>query len=618
MNITNKSFNNNCILNSSNSINKKSSNIQINTQLDELDNKNTNKIRSNIENMTNKSVTLKLKTNAPLINTLDNKSNLNISSNACIDDKTNTNKYKNNILNNSIVIKDNNNNNIYINNIHIININKEECKDKRNLFNNTDLNILNQFNDLSKNKNINNNNNKYDDAILGKKLLNTSSITLQSLRKNIECFICNCSYLNNSVYKGVDCYDSHYFCYKCGIMYYQEQISCNNVYFYGKENYINNDNYIDYSKNYSINNEHFYCPVYKCCNYVPIKYIKEIISKESYLKYQKQYFNIIEKYSINKKTINSNNNINMNNNEFNSNRLLININQPNLVKTYEDKNNIINSPILKKQISKDEDKQIKRKAIKIIKSKHIIEVTNKNLLKNYYDKKQIFCNLCKYPSLFVNKKLDSIKCLNCFCKICTYCYKQLNNDHFNPIKTSHCKVAYRPGSVSIYTHDIDTEGNITVKSNKNIKDKLIKMCYCLTIIIGSIIFFYIGIIYSTYCITNNFFYNKKHKIIKKLFNNRTDYVNNLLKYKENFSEYTLINHNFYSKYVLINNLFIIKKNVSSNKNRHFLLNIIYFILKFIKFLIYLLVLIIAILVTIIVSWIISFYIPGIVCITLDN
>ena len=137
---------------------------------------------------------------------------------------------------------------------------------------------------------------------------------------------------------------------------------------------------------------YLYCPLYKCSMEVNIELIKQNISKN----YYDLFLQNIEK----KKFIEQNSKIKIGDNILNNKELIYHKFQ-----------------------------------------KHFFEITNDSEV--YYSLNKIkyqYCPNCGIKKLFTVPQWNIIKCLNCLKWYCKFCFKEVDNDHFNKFSDKYCRV----------------------------------------------------------------------------------------------------------------------------------------------------------------------------------
>ena len=235
------------------------------------------------------------------------------------------------------------------------------------------------------------------------------------------CFICN-SY-DERLYHAKNC--KHFFCDECGKSYFEQQAKK------GK---------------YSLK-----CPKYNCNNDINLNNLKDILSRETYIKLDtyRKISNNLNKLT----TIKLNENIipkifTPKSNKRNSFETISNESYKGLNCL---KKNFLKIPHNKKFNNKNNDF--------VQRTKHILKFDNsprfKHRLKVEHEKSKIICSKCKEPSLFKRDDLTYIKCLNCGNVICKYCFKKLNNYKKFYTRNLLCGVCYarkkKRKKISIFT-----------------------------------------------------------------------------------------------------------------------------------------------------------------------
>ena len=137
---------------------------------------------------------------------------------------------------------------------------------------------------------------------------------------------------------------------------------------------------------------YLYCPLYKCRKEVNIELIKQNVSKN--------YFDLFLQNIEKKKFIKQNSKMTIDNNILNKNELIYTKFQ-----------------------------------------KHFFEITNDSEV--YYSLNKIknqYCPNCGIRKLFTVPQWNIIKCLNCLKWYCKFCFKEVDNDHFNKFSEKYCRV----------------------------------------------------------------------------------------------------------------------------------------------------------------------------------
>ena len=73
--------------------------------------------------------------------------------------------------------------------------------------------------------------------------------------------------------------------------------------------------------------------------------------------------------------------------------------------------------------------------------KHFFEITNDSEI--YYSLNKVknqYCPNCGIRKLFSVPQWNIIKCLNCLKWYCKFCFKEVDNDHFNKFSDKYCRV----------------------------------------------------------------------------------------------------------------------------------------------------------------------------------
>lgn len=205
------------------------------------------------------------------------------------------------------------------------------------------------------------------------------------------CFICY-SY-DDKLYHTKNC--NHFFCKECGRNYFEQQVQR-----------------IIYTLK---------CPKYNCNNNLNLNSIKEILSKEAFIK--------LETYEKLNNNLNKRTSVNL------IEKMVPNLNAPNSNKrnsfetiSHESfkglnclKRNFFKIPKGKKHKNNHNTK----------KKKHILKIDSNTKFKTRIlkenEKNKIICSKCKKPSLFKRDDLTYIRCLNCDNIFCKFCLKKFNN-----------------------------------------------------------------------------------------------------------------------------------------------------------------------------------------------
>ena len=134
------------------------------------------------------------------------------------------------------------------------------------------------------------------------------------------------------------------------------------------------------------------CPLFKCNKEIDIQFVKKNI--------QKNYFDMYLENIDKKKFINQNTKYTIDN--------ILNKNE----KIYEKFN-----------------------------KKHVAEITNNEEIYYSFNKvKSQYCPFCGINKIFTIPQWSVIKCLNCLKWYCKYCFKEVDNDHFNKFNENYCRV----------------------------------------------------------------------------------------------------------------------------------------------------------------------------------
>ena len=110
----------------------------------------------------------------------------------------------------------------------------------------------------------------------------------------------------------------------------------------------------------------------------------------------------------------------------------------------EDKKIIISDISKNKKLDDDKNKSNNiSKNLDKYQYSNVLDINKNNNLLNFIKHKDEFCPRCHEISLYQKTNSLFYKCLNCGYKICKYCYKEYNNNHFIMNNSNHCKVFYR-------------------------------------------------------------------------------------------------------------------------------------------------------------------------------
>ena len=300
-------------------------------------------------------------------------------------------------------------NNIYDNNIKLkLRLNKDEIIHRNKVSNK----LINR--NFEKNKNFPKIKKNYYTLIKSRTFNDkkSSDINKNNSSKILQlfCFICNT--YDERLYHARNC--KHFFCDECGKAYFDQQVK---------------------KGIYTLE-----CPKYNCFNNLNLNNIKDILSRETYIKldtYQRMNNNLNKLTSI---KINE--------------KLLQNLNTPKSMKrnsfeTISNNGSYKGLNCFKKNFLKiPHDNKYKNKNNNIIqRTKHILKIDNtshfKNRIKLENEKNKNICLKCKNPSLFKRDDLTYIKCLNCDNVFCKYCFKRFNTSKKFLRRNVICSVCYQ-------------------------------------------------------------------------------------------------------------------------------------------------------------------------------
>jgi hypothetical protein len=206
-----------------------------------------------------------------------------------------------------------------------------------------------------------------------------------------KCIFCD-KISNNEKYNSYfTC--SHFFCKKCGKIFYEDNI----------DSMISKNNFKPFVK----------CPIIDCPKKISLSLLKSIISEEYY----------------NELMIN----FNKNKNEM-SNRKLKNQKDITIMKTETIANKKKDEILNKNKVCNESYKYLQ---------KNIIDLNSNNKYVYYIKKSFIRCDNCKEYSIYSGIEGNYDRCLKCMSKYCKYCHKIFENSHLDITKITHCKVFYR-------------------------------------------------------------------------------------------------------------------------------------------------------------------------------
>ena len=227
----------------------------------------------------------------------------------------------------------------------------------------------------------------------GQMKYNVNNINTINNKNNIKkCLFCD-KISNNVEYNSFfSC--GHFFCKKCGKIFYEEII----------EMMIKNKKF-----------KCLQCPVINCPKEISLPLLKLIISENFY---NELAFNI-------DKSKNKDNNVD--NNIINNKKCKKEIN---IVKTEFLEKNENN----KERFYKNYEKYLQ---------KSIIDLNSYKKYTYFIQESYKRCPFCREYTLYGKIEGNFDKCLKCMQKYCKYCHKEFSNSHFDLTNTNHCKVFYR-------------------------------------------------------------------------------------------------------------------------------------------------------------------------------
>lgn len=117
----------------------------------------------------------------------------------------------------------------------------------------------------------------------------------------------------------------------------------------------------------------------------------------------------------------------------------------NIAKTFlsEEHYDLLEKNNKNKMISEKTKNNIIYEKMQLYSEKNVIDINNNKLLFKFNKCKEIFCSNCKKDALFSKASNYFMKCLNCEHCQCRYCFKDIQNGHFDINEFNHCKVLYR-------------------------------------------------------------------------------------------------------------------------------------------------------------------------------
>jgi len=213
----------------------------------------------------------------------------------------------------------------------------------------------------------------------------------------ILCVICDITMHENN-FINISKLCKHKICFKCTKIFYEDKIE---------------------SCEYPL-----LCPVYKCKKIIESDELIEIIVSRVHYENYKQ----IKKESGSSKIITGLNEYEKDN-KINKGKKLALLTLENV--------NDSNSRNCSSNVNVDKKSVVD--SLKVYSKRHIISISNINTYINFIKTKELFCPNCNEPSLFGKVPSNNIKCLNCFAKICKFCFNEVTNDHFDVTTQNYCK-----------------------------------------------------------------------------------------------------------------------------------------------------------------------------------
>lgn len=81
--------------------------------------------------------------------------------------------------------------------------------------------------------------------------------------------------------------------------------------------------------------------------------------------------------------------------------------------------------------------------VKMYQEEHVLDINDNKTFFLYPKEKLNACPRCKKEALFGKTNYYFVKCLNCQMKMCRWCLKEFDDEHFDLIKENHCRVYFR-------------------------------------------------------------------------------------------------------------------------------------------------------------------------------
>ncbi len=248
-------------------------------------------------------------------------------------------------------------------------------------------------------------------------------------------------------------------------------------------NYINNNNNIidicficNICEKYNMKNKIIILPCeHKICNLCFKYYFENKIKKKEFVKANCPFCFCNKEFNI--EILKENINIYLysfflKNNEKNNN------NNDNL-------NQIENGIVIKnnKEKNNNEINDLIKKNVQIISYKNNLIPLNKKIKKEY-------CSYCFNKSIFEIPFSNYLKCLNCLKIFCKYCYKEINNNHFEKFSDNYCRM-------------YSFKNKIYIKKNKKINNQIIIYLFNFGLSINNYFLIFIGVnLYIKYMFKN--------------------------------------------------------------------------------------------------------------------
>ena len=81
--------------------------------------------------------------------------------------------------------------------------------------------------------------------------------------------------------------------------------------------------------------------------------------------------------------------------------------------------------------------------VKMYQEEHVLDINDNKTFFLYPKEKLNACPRCKKEALFGKTNYYFVKCLNCQMKMCRWCLKEFDDEHFDLLKENHCRVYFR-------------------------------------------------------------------------------------------------------------------------------------------------------------------------------